>query len=67
MVASKKAQQASESEIATIVDKDVANKNINTDASDPSQTEKVGASEHSLKKTLSEIIQADDIAKNVGA
>ena len=39
MVASEKAQQAPESEIATTVDKDVANKNEDSDASDPSQTE----------------------------
>jgi hypothetical protein len=49
MVASGKAQQGPKSEIATTVDKDVANENINTDASVPSETEKVGTSEHSQK------------------
>jgi hypothetical protein len=44
MIASEKPQQGPESEIATTVDKDVANKKKKTDASDPSQTEQVGAS-----------------------
>jgi hypothetical protein len=67
MVASEKSQQAPESEIATTVDKDVAKENINMDASDPSQTEKVGTSEYSPKNPQSEIIQAEVIANNVGA
>ncbi len=50
IVASEKAQQVPELEIAKTVDTDVANKNINTDASDPSQTEKVGSSVHLPKK-----------------
>jgi hypothetical protein len=49
MVASEKPQQEPGSEIATTVDKDVANDKKDTDASDPSQTGKVGASKDSPK------------------
>ncbi len=49
MVASEKPQQEPESEIATTVDKDVANEKKNTDAINPSQTEQVGASKHQKK------------------
>ncbi len=41
MVASEKPQQEHESQIATTVDKDVANKKKDTDASDPPQTGKL--------------------------
>ncbi len=46
MVANEKPQQEPESEIATTLDKDVANEKKNTDAIDPSQTAQVGASKH---------------------
>ncbi len=52
MIASEKAQQGPESEIAPTVDKDVSNKNKNTNASDPSQTKQFGASKHSQKTTI---------------
>jgi hypothetical protein len=52
MVASEKAQQGPESKIATTVDKDVAKENLNSDAIDPSQTGKVGASKDSQKNTI---------------
>jgi hypothetical protein len=52
MVASKKAQQGSESEIARIVFKDVANDKKNTDVSNPSQTDQVDDSKDSQKKQL---------------
>jgi hypothetical protein len=58
MVSSKKPQQEPESEIPTTVDKDVVNGKKETDASDPSQTGKVGASKDSPKTLQSEIIQA---------
>jgi hypothetical protein len=63
MVASEQPQQEPESEIATTVDRDVANEKKDTDASDPSQTGKVGASKDSPKNLQSEIIQAEFIAK----
>jgi hypothetical protein len=47
LVASEKAQQAPESEIATTVDKSVAKENINTDESDiPKQKKLVQVSIH---------------------
>jgi hypothetical protein len=49
MVASEKPQQETKSGIATSVDKNVANSKKYTDASDPSQTGKVGASKDSPK------------------
>jgi hypothetical protein len=52
MVGSEKAQQAPESEIAATVDKDVANQNINTDARDPSQTEKLAQVSIHKKNTI---------------
>jgi hypothetical protein len=67
MVASENAQQGPESEIATIVDEDVADKTKNTDASDPSQTEQVGTSKDLQNHPESKTIQAEVIAKNVGA
>ncbi len=46
MVASENSQQKPELEIATTVDKDVTKEKKDTDASDPFQTEQVGASMH---------------------
>jgi hypothetical protein len=44
MVGSENAQQGPAPEIATMVEKDVANEKKNADASDPSPTEQVGKS-----------------------
>jgi hypothetical protein len=55
MVASENAQQKAESEIATTVDKNVTKEKKDTDASDPSQTEQVGASIH--KKIKLKLLQ----------
>ncbi len=52
MVASENAKQKLESEIATSVDKDVTNEKKDSDASDPSQTEQVGASKHKKKNRI---------------
>ncbi len=49
------------------VDKDFANKNINTDASDPSQTEKSWCKWAFTKNPQSEIIQAKSLQIHVGA
>jgi hypothetical protein len=46
-VASDQSQQGPKSETVTAVDKDATNEKKDTDEGDPSQTEQVGASEHS--------------------